>query len=76
MLLVKERILSISKFFPLKVDTTEMGMVHLLPLTLMYAYYLAGWMTCDFVSFLTVFQSFQADGWVIMKRLCEMDPGL
>ena len=26
-----------------------------------------GWMTCDFTSFLTVFQSYQDDGWMIMK---------
>ena len=26
-----------------------------------------GWMSCDFASFATVFQSYQDDGWVIMK---------
>ena len=26
-----------------------------------------GWMTCEFTSFLTVFQSYQDDGWVIMN---------
>ena len=26
-----------------------------------------GWMTCDFISFSTVFQSYQDDGWMIMK---------
>ena len=26
-----------------------------------------GWMTCDFTSFLTVFQSYQEDVWMIMK---------
>ena len=26
-----------------------------------------GWMTCDFMSFLTVFQSYQDDVWMIMK---------
>ena len=26
-----------------------------------------GWMTCDLTSFLTVFQSYQDDVWVIMK---------
>ena len=26
-----------------------------------------GWMICDFMSFSTVFQSYQDDGWVIMK---------
>ena len=29
--------------------------------------WLNGWMTCDFKPFLTVFQSYQDDGWVIMK---------
>ena len=28
---------------------------------------MAGWMDCDFTSFLSVFQSYQDDGWVIMK---------
>ena len=26
-----------------------------------------GWMTCNFTSFLTVFQSYQDDVWMIMK---------
>ena len=26
-----------------------------------------GWMTCDFTSFLTVFQSYQDDVWMVMK---------
>ena len=26
-----------------------------------------GWMTCDFTSLSTVFQSYQDDGWIIMK---------
>ena len=26
-----------------------------------------GWMTCDFRSFLTVFQSYQDDVWMIMR---------
>ena len=26
-----------------------------------------GWMTCDFTSFLTAFQSYQDDVWMIMK---------
>ena len=26
-----------------------------------------GWMTCDFTPFLTVFQSYQDDVWMIMK---------
>ena len=26
-----------------------------------------GWMTCDFTFFLTVFQSYQIDVWMIMK---------
>ena len=29
--------------------------------------WLAGWMTCDFTSFLTVFQSYQDDVWMVMK---------
>ena len=29
--------------------------------------YIDGWMTCDFTSFLTVFQSYQDDDWMIMK---------
>ena len=28
-----------------------------------------GWMTCDFMSFLNVFQSYQDDGWVITQAL-------
>ena len=28
---------------------------------------LLGWMPCNFMSFLTVFQSYQDDGWMIMK---------
>ena len=30
-----------------------------------------GWMTCDFTSFLTVFQSYQDNVWMIMKGLCN-----
>ena len=26
-----------------------------------------GWMTCDFTSFSTVFQSYQDDGWMVMN---------
>ena len=26
-----------------------------------------GWITCDFTSFSTIFQSYQDDGWVVMK---------
>ena len=26
-----------------------------------------GWMTCDFTSFLTIFQAYQEDVWMIMK---------
>ena len=29
--------------------------------------WMAGWMTCDFTSFSTVFQSYQDDGRLIMK---------
>ena len=31
-------------------------------------------MTCDFTSFLTVFQSYQDDVWMIMKALCNGTP--
>ena len=30
-----------------------------------------GWMTCDFTSFLTVFQSYQDDVWMIMKGFVQ-----
>ena len=30
-----------------------------------------GWMTCDFMSFLTVFQSYQDDVQMIMKAACN-----
>ena len=33
-----------------------------------------GWKTCDFVSFLTVFQSYQDDLWVIMKGCVQWNP--
>ena len=33
-----------------------------------------GWMTCNFTSFLTVFQSHQDDGPVIMKGYMQLDP--
>ena len=36
--------------------------------------WLDGWMTCDFTSFSTVFQSYQDDGRVIMKGLCNRTP--
>ena len=32
---------------------------------------LDGWMTCDFTSFSTVFQSYQDDGRLIMKAMCN-----
>ena len=40
-----------------------------------------GWMTCDFMSFFKVFQSYQDDVRVIMKegdneRMCAMEPHL
>ena len=31
-----------------------------------------GWMTCDFTSFSTVFQSYQDDGWLIMKGYVQL----
>ena len=33
-------------------------------------------MTCNFTSFLTVFQSYQKDGRVIMKGSCAIEPHL
>ena len=33
-----------------------------------------GWMNCNFSSFLTVFQSYQDDGQMIMKALCNGTP--
>ena len=33
-----------------------------------------GWITRDFTSFSTVFQSYQDDGWMIMKVLCNGTP--
>ena len=33
-----------------------------------------GWMTCDFTSFLTAFQSYQDDVWMIMKAVCNETP--
>ena len=33
-----------------------------------------GWMTCNFTSFSTVFQSYQDDGWVIMKGCVQWNP--
>ena len=33
-----------------------------------------GWMTCDFMSFSTIFQSYQDDGWMIMKGVCNGAP--
>ena len=34
---------------------------------ILYMYKMDGWMTCDFTSFLTVFQSYQDDVRMIMK---------
>ena len=31
-------------------------------------------MTCDFTSFSTVFKSYQDDGWMIMKTMCNGTP--
>ena len=33
-----------------------------------------GWMTCNFTSFLTVFQSYQDDAWMIMKGCVNGTP--
>ena len=33
-----------------------------------------GWMTCAFTSFSTVFQSYQDDGWMIMKGCVQLNP--
>ena len=33
-----------------------------------------GWMTCDFMSISTVFQSYQDDGQVIMKGCVQWNP--
>ena len=33
-----------------------------------------GWMTCDFMSFLTVFRSYQDDGRMIMKGCVQWNP--
>ena len=35
---------------------------------------LDGWMTCDFTSFSTVFQSYQDDGQMIMKGCVQWNP--
>ena len=34
-----------------------------------------GWMTCDFTSFSTVFQSYQDDIWMIMKGCVQWNSG-
>ena len=33
-----------------------------------------GWMTCDFMSFSTLFQSYQDNGRMINERLCAVEP--
>ena len=33
-----------------------------------------GWMTCEFTSFSTVFQSYQDDEWMIMKGCVQWNP--
>ena len=33
-----------------------------------------GWMVCNFTSFLTVFQSYQDDRWMIMKGYVQWNP--
>ena len=40
----------------------------------MCEYSLDGWMTCDFTSFSTVFQSYQDDGRMIMKGCVQWNP--
>ena len=35
-----------------------------------------GWINCNFMSFSTVFQSYQDDGWVILKGGYAMEPYL
>ena len=35
---------------------------------------MVGWMTCDFTSFSTVFQSHEDDGWVITKESVQWNP--
>ena len=37
--------------------------------------YQNGWMTCDFMSFSTIFQSYQDDEWMIMKGCVHWNPG-
>ena len=32
------------------------------------------WMSCDFNSFSTVFQSYQDDGWMVMKGCGQWNP--
>ena len=41
-----------------------------------YSVRMDGWMTCDFTSFSTVFQSYQADGRLIMKGYVQWNPFL
>ena len=36
--------------------------------------YADGWMTSDLTSFSTVFQSYQDDGWIMMKAVCNRTP--
>ena len=33
-----------------------------------------GWMTCNFTSFLTVFQSYQVNGWMIIVGCVQWNP--
>ena len=39
-----------------------------------YNVWMDGWMTCDFTSFSTVFQSYQDDGQMIMKGCVQWNP--
>ena len=58
--LLKERICSFqSKFFLFKCRPSLKEFLH---------QWMVGWMTCDFTSFLTVFQSYQND----IERLCAL----
>ena len=45
-----------------------------LALTRKYEIVIDGWMTCDFTSFSTVFQSYQDDGQMIMKGCVQWNP--
>ena len=48
--------------------------VLVLTLTFTYPLKIGGWMTCDFTSFSTVFQSYLADERFIMKGCVQLNP--